>query len=216
MFLDHPALVIHSARKYNASGGVEGSEVAHRVVQVHDLESMASSKSTRLVHEVGNVWIDDPRAKVIIFSQYKYMLDLLEYELDADAAIYTGDLTARGKASAVARFRQDPECNLLLSSHAGAYGTDVPEAKWLVNYDLPWSHGKAHQINGRNRRVSSTFDSINTVTMVIDNTVEERKVTQVSQKSAIAGAAIDGRGSGYIPNMVMTLKQWLAEELEID
>jgi SNF2 family DNA or RNA helicase len=216
MFLDHPCLLAWSATRYEDTHGAEGSEFAHDMAGIHDLESMASSKSARLVYEVGKIWLNDPRAKVIIFSQYKHMLDLLEFELDVEASVYTGDLSTRAKAAAVARFRQDPECNLLLSSHAGAYGTDVPEARWLINYDLPWSHGKAHQINGRNRRVSSTFDSINTVNLLVSGTIEERKAYQVGQKSDVAGAIIDGTGNGHIPNVVTSLKQWLAEELGID
>jgi hypothetical protein len=45
------------------------------------------------------------------------------------------------------RFQESADCRVLVSSDAGGYGVDLPQANLLINYDLPWGGGLAVQRN---------------------------------------------------------------------
>jgi SNF2 family DNA or RNA helicase len=82
----------------------------------------------------------------------------------------------------------------LVSSDAGGYGVDLPQANMLINYDLPWNAGLAVQRNGRIMRASSTWNSVVIQDILIDGSIEERQHALLQQKSAVANAVVDGEG----------------------
>jgi SNF2 family DNA or RNA helicase len=141
------------------------------------------------------------------------MLELLADRLPADSAVtYTGRMSAGAKAFAANRFETDPECRVFLSSHAGAFGTDLWMANYLINYDLAWSSGKQDQINKRHDRASSKFKNIYVLNAITAGTTEPRKLSMLAHKRRIGAAITDGRGAddkGRIENDVVSLTQCL-------
>ena len=65
------------------------------------------------------------------------------------AVAYTGEMNAKQKEEAKVRFQTGDRVRVLVSSDAGGYGVDLPQANLLVNYDQPWSSGLSVQRNGR-------------------------------------------------------------------
>lgn len=215
MLLDHPDLVIHSGIIYGEKQG-KGSRYAHSVWQNDHLDDVVDSpKLAVLVGKLGKA-LRDPSSKVVVFTRYRVMLDLLNTACLAEGwptVLYHGDLTVPDKAAAVARFQRGA-ARIMLSSHAGAYGTDMPWVNWLINYDPMWSSGKADQTNGRHMRASSDFDEIYVRNMVVEGSVEERKLAQQELKRRVAKAAVDGTGAdsdGSITNDVESLTQHLQQ-----
>ena len=105
---------------------------------------------------------------------------------------------------------------MFLSSHAGAYGCDMYMATHLVNYDIPWSGGKAEQINGRHVRASNTSEKIYIRHLLAENSLDIRKLAQVRFKNQVAAAIIDGHGAdrlGRIENDIGTLAGFLEDLL---
>jgi len=186
MLLDHPDLIIHSAQN--------GAGYANYLWQSGMLDDILESQKLNLVVDKVAEITQFPENKVIIFSFYREMINIIQEELDVQSVQFHGDLSPADKAAAISKFANDPECRVLLSSHAGAYGADLYMANYLVNYDQPWSAGKADQINGRHVRVSSEFSQVYIRDIMAIDSVNEWKKRKVIRKRRIAGAIMDGVG----------------------
>jgi SNF2 family DNA or RNA helicase len=222
LLLNHPTLVAQSASLFQTTTDRGSKYAASLMLDGFRLPS-AQPKLDLLFRKVTAILDRDPAAKVIIFTRYKLMLRIIQDILAGfghgyASEIYDGDLTAREKQAAVTRFKQRPEIRLLLSSHAGAYGVDLPEASWLVNYDDPQGAGIARQINGRHVRASSTHEVVWIVNMLCEGTIEERKHAQLEFKGDISSHIIDGnvRDSGELMSEVMSLKSHAQSVLDPD
>jgi SNF2 family DNA or RNA helicase len=186
MFLDHPDLVIMSAQN--------GALYANDLWQDGYLDNILTSPKLELLKEKVNEILEFPENKILIYTRYRGMLNILEDELNAESVKFHGGKNSADKQSAVAKFTNDPLCRVFLSSHAGAYGMDMSMANYLINYDLPWSAGKADQINGRHVRVSSEFGQVFVRNVVFRDSIEARKLRMLDRKRRIAGAILDGTG----------------------
>jgi SNF2 family DNA or RNA helicase len=200
MLLDHPDLIVESGQKY-MNDSPEGSEYAYGLWQAGELDEIFdSAKFDMLVDEL-TIILSDPKSKVLVFSKYKYMLELIQHDLpykykkNWGNVIFNGDMSAKAKEAAKKEFTENPDCRIFLSSYAGGYGQDMYMADYLVNYDLPWSFGMQDQINSRHVRVSSEFDKIYIRNMITEWSVEERKQRILTRKRQISRLAIDGQAS---------------------
>jgi SNF2 family DNA or RNA helicase len=157
-----------------------------------------------------------PVNKVVLFSFYKDMLyDLkaqLRDRLGYKAVLFTGDMNAKQKDQAKLQFQFDSMTKVFLSSDAGGYGVDLPQANYLINADLPWSAGKWDQRNARIIRLSSEFDSVNLIHILMRGSIEERQYETLEEKRLIASAVVDGKGAdkqGKITLSMGTLREFL-------
>jgi superfamily II DNA/RNA helicase len=145
------------------------------------------------------------------------MVKLIARELESyNPQIYTGELDAKAKEVAKVTFQTDASCRILISSDAGGYGVDLPQANLLINYDLPWNAGLALQRNGRIRRASSTWPSIVIQDFLMAGSIEERQHDMLLQKNAIADAIMDGEGvdaTGGVPLNLGSLRAFLQETM---
>jgi len=140
------------------------------------------------------------------------MVWLIQEHLDYMSAKYTGEMDAKQKEESKVWFQTDPDCRILVSSDAGGYGVDLPQANLLINYDLPWNAGLALQRNGRIRRASSTWPSIVIQDFLMEGSIEERQHAMLIQKMSVANAIIDGEGinaEGGVNLTVGTLRAFL-------
>jgi superfamily II DNA/RNA helicase len=111
-----------------------------------------------------------------------------------EAVEYTGKMNAKEKENAKVLFQTTDRVRVFISSDAGGYGVDLPQANLLVNYDQPWSAGLAVQRNGRINRASSTWHTITIQDILIKDSIEQRQHDTLKQKSNIAVAILDGEG----------------------
>lgn len=139
----------------------------------------------------------DDTYKAVVFSSYLDSVAEIVSRLNAKgygAVAYTGEMNAVKKEVAKVEFQTRPNIRVLVSSDAGGYGVDLPQANLLVNYDQPWSSGLAVQRNGRINRTSSEWPSITIQDILVKGSIEERQHDMLKQKSNIAGAILDGSG----------------------
>jgi superfamily II DNA or RNA helicase len=104
----------------------------------------------------------------------------------------------------------------LVSSDAGGYGVDLPQANLLVNYDQPWSAGLAVQRNGRINRTSSTWGTITIQDILVKDSIEQRQYDMLKQKGNVAGAILDGvniNAKGGVDLTVGSLLDFLTNKL---
>ena len=139
----------------------------------------------------------DPSYKAVVFASYLDSVQVIVERLNEagyPAVKYTGQMNAKEKEVAKVHYQTDPDIRVLVSSDAGGYGVDLPQANLLLNYDQPWSAGLAVQRNGRINRTSSTWQSITIQDILIKDSIEQRQHDILKQKTSVADAIIDGEG----------------------
>lgn len=219
MLCDHPELLRLSAEMYDASqlgepGMKGGSIYANEIVNEGHLKSFVSPKMKECLTLIEEILESDPAAKVVVFSFFKATLRMLAEKSAemTESVIFNGDMSAVQKDVAKQKFANDPKVRLFLSSDAGGTGLDLPEARFLISYDLPWSSGKLEQRNARIVRLSSEWESVTLINLLMRGSIEERQYAMLEQKKAIASAFIDGKGydtKGRLDLNLQTLTDFL-------
>lgn len=154
----------------------------------------------------------DSANKAVIFCGFVSTLDRIGDGLSADSVLYSGQMSSKEKEHYKELFQTDPEVRVLISSDAGGYGVDLPQANLLVNANLPWSSGAMLQRNGRIKRASSQWKTVVVQDILIANSIEVRQHQMLNQKSAVAAAIVDGVGiddKGGLKLTVGSLRQFL-------
>jgi SNF2 family DNA or RNA helicase len=195
MLCDHPKLLEYSAEKYDDPDSQAGSKYAALLRQTGQLGQVdkPSPKLRATKEVVEDILSADPSNKIVLFSFFKPMLNLIGEQLKGVSLEYfTGDFTTEEREKARDHFQADPTCRVLLSSDAGGIGVDLPAANYLISYDLPWSAGKLKQREARIDRISSEWDEITLIKMVMRDSIEEWMLDHLLQKIGVAGAFIDG------------------------
>jgi ATP-dependent helicase HepA len=105
------------------------------------------------------IWSKEPRAKVLVFTEARDTLEMLQSKLrgeQLEALAYHGELALAERDRQVARFRDPEGPKVLLSTEVGGEGRNFQFAHHLVNYDLPWSPSTMEQRIGRLDRIGQT------------------------------------------------------------
>lgn len=144
--------------------------------------------------------------KSIIFTTWnQYGLPVLEEMLDnwgITYVVYKG--TDKQRFEAKERFRSDPSIQVLLSSDAGADSIDLPEARVVIHYNLPWSWAKLIQRQNRAHRVNSKHESVYFYMLLMADSVEYRKVEIISTKLGFHNGVFKGEIGEAAISMRMT------------
>ena len=206
MLCDHHELVNISSSTSGYAGELKDSGRLDKLKQTPKLSALKEYVDNFLGEYEGN--------KVVIFTSYVHMVDIIREALDYPSSPYTGEMNAKEKEESKVKFQTDPKIRILVSSDAGGYGVDLPQANLLINYDLPWNAGLALQRNGRIRRASSTWPSIVIQDFLMEGSIEERQHAMLVQKMAVADAIMDGEGidtEGGVALTAGTLRAFLTQ-----
>jgi SNF2 family DNA or RNA helicase len=195
MLCDNPQLVMDSAKAYDdPSQSTEGSQYASNVVKAGWVPSSAKApKLDAVLSYITDVLNEDPNNKVVLFSFFKKNLRLIKEATQGltNSVLFMGGMGADERDRAKTQFQTDPNVRLFLSSDAGGYGVDLPQANYLISYDLPWSAGKLDQRDARIIRLSSTHPHVTITSFVMKGSIEERQYEMLMQKRGINEAFLD-------------------------
>jgi SNF2 family DNA or RNA helicase len=195
MLCSNPQSLITSAVNFDKHTG-KGSAYVHSLGDLLEGLTKNNKLDTAITYIKEHLDIDSSY-KAVIFSSYLESVDQIVSRLAAagiKAVPYTGEMNAKQKEEAKVSFQTRDGIRVLVSSDAGGYGVDLPQANLLVNYDQPWSSGLAVQRNGRINRTSSTWTTITIQDILVKDSIEQRQFDMLKQKSNIAGAILDGSG----------------------
>ena len=140
--------------------------------------------------------LDDPERKIIIFSEWVRMLELVrEYAVAAgiEFAWHTGSVPQPQRRAEIRRFREDPDCRLFLSSESGGVGLNLQAADTVVNMDQPWNPARLEQRIARAWRKHQTRP-VTVINLVSEDTIEHRMLGLLDQKRTLAEGVLDQRG----------------------
>jgi superfamily II DNA or RNA helicase len=140
--------------------------------------------------------LEEPERKVIVFSEWERMLDLvreLAREMGVETAWHTGSVPQQRRRAEIVRFKNDPACRLFLSTDSGSVGLNLQAASAVVNVDLPWNPAKLEQRIARAWRKHQTR-SVSVINLVCEGSIEHGILHLLGAKQALADGVLDGRG----------------------
>ncbi|MEM6468848.1 MAG: DEAD/DEAH box helicase [Planctomycetota bacterium] len=156
-----------------------------------------SSKLDRLAELLEGL-LEDPTRKIVIFSEWRRMLERIESRLDdlgADYVRLDGQVPQKKRSSLVARFQKDPDCRVICMTNAGSTGLNLQSANTVINVDLPWNPAVLEQRIARAHRMGqkNPVHVYKLVTVGPDNhcTLEERLLDTLASKQELADASLN-------------------------
>ena len=184
------------------------------------LESLATPKLNELRELVGNLVVTQ-RRKVVVFSQWRRMLELAAWAVSdllapegLRAMFFTGQEGLRRRTQNLVDFHDDPKAAILFLSDAGGVGLNLQKAaNACINLELPWNPAVLEQRIGRIHRLGQKRP-IDVYNLVSQQCIEERIAGIVSDKRALFKGLFEG-GSDQIAfersSSFMTLLERLIE-----
>ena len=149
------------------------------------------------LERVLNDLLEEPDRKIIVFSEWERMLDLvreLAAEIGVEVAWHTGSVPQQRRRAEIMRFKKDPACRLFLSTDSGSVGLNLQAASAVVNVDLPWNPAKLEQRIARAWRKNQTR-SVTVVNLVCEDSIEHQILHLLGAKQALADGVLDGEGN---------------------
>jgi hypothetical protein len=163
-----------------------------------------SAKIDTLMEQLRNITGDH---KVLVFSQFVSMLNLIEKELVKEHIGYTmltGGTTHR--EDVVSQFQNDVHTRVfLISLKAGGTGLNLTEADYVFLVDPWWNPAVEDQAIDRSYRIGQDKKVI-AIRLICRNTVEE-KIQQLQQNKAKLASDLVKEGNGFLQSM--TKGDWL-------
>jgi superfamily II DNA or RNA helicase len=178
-----------------------------------DQECRVSPKLHELEDLLGDL-LEDYETKIIIFSEWTRMLELiveLLQQMQLDYALHTGSVSQQKRREEINRFKNDPDCRLFLSTDSGSTGLNLQVANVVINVDLPWNPARLEQRIGRAWRKHQTR-SVQVINLVCENSIEHRMLHMLDKKQALADSVLDG--SGMVDMEMPSGRQAFVERLE--
>lgn len=151
-----------------------------------------SAKMERMVELVSEIVASGQKA--IIFSNWESMTEVAKEKLKAyNPAYITGATKADERMKEVDRFQNDAKCKVIIGT-IGAMGTGLTltAAQNVIFLDSPWNMALKAQAEDRAHRIG-TKGTVNIITLVCKNTIDERIEELVEKKGQIADALVDGK-----------------------
>lgn len=170
------------------------SRYAERLRESGVLDDLPPSAKWNALERMVDEALEDRDTKVIIVTRFRRMVAKIA-ERWPDSVTYHGDLSPSEKQAAVNRFENDPNVRVFCTSHAGAYGVDLPSARLLINLDPARATGQRSQINARHVRSGSKHDNVQVVDLITRGTIEERDYARLGLRGRVGRAVVDGRGA---------------------
>ncbi|MFX1388508.1 MAG: SNF2-related protein [Promethearchaeota archaeon] len=135
------------------------------------------SKSVKLIELLDHIYSQNPKEKIIIFTQFvdtlKFLKTLIEKNNpNYDIELFYGGLDKNQKDESVERFRSSNKLAILISTEIGGEGRNFQFCRVLINYDLPWNPMKLEQRIGRLDRIGQESKEIYIYNIFMEGTVE--------------------------------------------
>ncbi|MGA2869655.1 MAG: DEAD/DEAH box helicase, partial [Verrucomicrobiota bacterium] len=172
--------------------------------------SNTASGKTETLFELLDPLIADGQ-KVLVFSQFVQMLDLLQKECNL-RNIHTHMLTGQTKdrQQVVSDFQKDTGAGVfLLSLRAAGTGLNLTNASYVVLYDPWWNPAVEAQAIDRSHRIGQT-QTVNAYRLIAPGTVEE-KIWELQQSKAQTIADVLGE-EGFARSLTATDLEYLFSE----
>ena len=130
--------------------------------------------------------------KVLIFSQFTSMLEILGRELKAKEIKFltlTGATKTSDRLALTEQFNQDDTKVFLISLKAGGTGLNLTGADVVIHYDPWWNMSAQNQATDRAHRLGQD-KTVQVFKLMVKNTIEERIQVLQEQKRDLTEAIV--------------------------
>ena len=112
--------------------------------------------------------------KLVVFSQYLKMLDIIELYLKKNQIGYAQIRgSTKNRREEMNRFREEPSCEVFIGSlQAAGVGIDLVSASVVIHYDRWWNPAKENQATDRVHRIGQNR-GVQVFKLVSKDTIEE-------------------------------------------
>lgn len=128
----------------------------------------------------------ESQQKVVVYSQYLFMLDIIEeylVEMGIGFAAIRGATSNRGEQ--LKRFAHDPTCEVFVASlQAAGLGIDLTSASVVIHYDRWWNAARENQATDRVHRIGQTR-GVQVFKLVTKDSFEERIDQLIASKGKL-------------------------------
>jgi SNF2 family DNA or RNA helicase len=165
------------------------------------ITSAKIEKTMEIIHQIQQ---NDSSEKVIIFSQFTSLLDLLEVPVAREGhgyRRYDGSMRPADRNSAVLAFTDDPACKIMLVSlKAGNSGLNLVAANHVIIFDPFWNPYIEEQAIDRAHRIGQMRE-VHVHRILVPQTVEDRIVELQDKKRQLIDGALDEKESKNIARL---------------
>ena len=151
-----------------------------------------SSKLGELDDLLGQL-MDEEDRKIILFSEWTTMLNLIEPFLERRQLNYVrldGSIPQKKRQGLIHQFGKDPHCKLFVATNAASTGLNLQAANTVINVDLPWNPAVLEQRISRVHRMGQKRP-VQVFIMVTEGTLEESLLGTLAAKHELALAVLD-------------------------
>jgi len=144
--------------------------------------------------------IEGGNNKIVIFSQWKRMFELIVKELEKLNVLFVylnGDVPADKRNKIIKKFQSDNEVKIFLSTDAGGVGVNLHSANVLINIDLPWNPAVLEQRIARIYRLGQKR-SVLVFNFVAKYSVEHRILHLLDYKKSVFTGVIEEEGDNEV------------------
>lgn len=176
------------------------------------LNGSCSSKLTAIMKELDLIWDMDPGSKVIIFSQYLGMLDLIKTEIQKLGVVHCfkldGKMSLKDRRSTLKEFGSQSNNNqtklmdekmnnrgsvLLASMKACGVGLNLVCASTVFIVDCWWNDAMEDQCVNRIHRIGQKAKIVRMRKFIVSDSVEEKIVKMQEQKKRVASEVLSNQ-----------------------
>ena len=158
-----------------------------------DQTTRHDTKINELMAILEEFFTNDDAGKVVIFSQWKRMLDLVQGELESREVGYQylhGSVPSSQRGDLLSHFKEDPDCHVFLSTDAGGVGLNLQAASLVINLDIPWNPAVLEQRIARVWRMGQE-NIVQVINLVSAGTIEHRMLGVLKFKASMAKGVLD-------------------------
>ena len=136
--------------------------------------------------------------KILVFSQFTSMLELLEHDLnEKNISFYkiVGATPKEERLKLVNAFNGDDTPVFLISLKAGGTGLNLTGADVVIHYDPWWNQSAQNQATDRAHRIGQTR-AVSVYKLIAKDTIEEKIVKMQETKRELADMGLSGENGG--------------------
>ncbi len=144
--------------------------------------------------------------KILLFSQFTSMFELLEKDLKESGIEFykiTGQTPKEERIKLVHAFNENEVPLFLISLKAGGTGLNLTGADVVIHYDPWWNLAAQNQATDRAHRIGQT-KKVSVFKLIVKDTIEEKIVEMQNAKKDLADAILSGESESL---MNMTREQ---------
>jgi SNF2 family DNA or RNA helicase len=163
---------------------------------LYDKETKVSPKLDEL-REILRELVGEEGRKVVIFSEWEKMNLQVGALLDKMKIGYLslhGGIPTRRRGQLIARFRDQADLKVFLSTDAGGVGINLQAASVVINIEPPWNPARLEQRIARVHRMGQVRPVL-AIHLLTENSIEERVWDTIRLKKELFKDLFDGAGS---------------------